>query len=50
MEIDELVPIGLRSAEEQSYLVMYPLNDSSTFALASTSRKPDRPISAEKIL
>ena len=30
-------PIGLISADEQSYLVMYPLNASSTFAEPNTS-------------
>jgi hypothetical protein len=32
----EMEPIGLRSAELQSYLVMYPRSDSSTLALEST--------------
>ena len=30
-------PIGLISADEQSYLVMYPLKASSTFAEPNTS-------------
>jgi hypothetical protein len=36
----EMPPIGLMSAEEQSYLVRYPLSASSTLALPSTSNQP----------
>mmetsp|Transcript_4571 Transcript_4571/g.16940 ORF Transcript_4571/g.16940 Transcript_4571/m.16940 type:complete len:237 (+) Transcript_4571:2659-3369(+) len=36
-------PMGLISAEEQSYLVMYPRRPSSTFALPSTRKKPFLP-------
>ena len=36
-------PIGLRSALEQSYLVMYPRRDSSTLAEPSTSKDPTLP-------
>jgi hypothetical protein len=37
-------PIGLMSAEEQSYFVMYPRRASSTFALPSTSSQDPLPV------
>jgi hypothetical protein len=35
-------PIGLRSAELQSYFVKYPLSDSSRFDEPRTSKNPSR--------
>jgi hypothetical protein len=36
----EIDPIGLISAEEQSYFVKYPLNPSSKFEEPNTNKKP----------
>ena len=40
----QMPPMGFRSADEQSYFVMYPRSASSTFELPRTSKKPLRPL------